>query len=129
MDALSALLSTGVAPARPASGVDPTAATRPESADNAEAAKQVESLFAFQLLKAMRKTVPKDGLLSGGKGEDIARTLQDEMLSDAIAKRDAFGLAAQLRKGLDRLQPGPDKGAGDGMQRGAEGASGPNGTR
>jgi len=120
MDALSALLSTGVAPARPGT-TDPTAVARPEPADNAEAAGQVESLFAFQLLKAMRKTVPEDGLLSGGKGEDIARTLQDEMLSDAIAKRDAFGLAAQLQKGLDRLQPGPE--------HGAEGASGPNGTR
>jgi Rod binding domain-containing protein len=125
MDALSALLSTGVAPARPGGGADPTAPSAGAPADNAEAARQVESLFAFQLLKAMRKTVPEDGLLSGGKGEDIARTLQDEMLSDAIAKRDAFGLAAQLQKGLDRLQPGPEHGA----DTGAEGASGPNGTR
>lgn len=118
MDALSALLATGVAPAR---GEGPAAGARPKAADNAEAAGQVESLFAFQLLKAMRKTVPEDGLLSGGKGEDIARTLQDEMLADAIAKRGALGLADQLRAGLDRLQPASGQGS--------EGASGPNGTR
>lgn len=121
MDALSALLATGAAPAR---GADPTAAARPERpgpVDNAEAAKQMESLFAFQLLKAMRKTVPEGGLLSGGKGEDIARTLQDEMLADAIAKRGALGLAEQLEAGLDRLQPASGQGS--------EGAPGPNGTR
>jgi Rod binding domain-containing protein len=121
MDALSALLATGVAPAR---GADPTApgrGARAAPADNAEAARQMESLFAFQLLKAMRKTVPESGLLSGGKGEDIARTLQDEMLANAIAERGTLGLAAQLQKGLDRLQPAPAEGA--------DGPPGPNGTR
>jgi len=118
MDALSALLASGVAPAR---GAAPAAAARPAAADNAEAAGQIESLFAFQLLKAMRKTVPEDGLLSGGKGEDIARTLQDEMLANAIAERGTLGLAAQLEKGLDRLQPA--------APQGSEGGSGPNGTR
>lgn len=118
MDALSALLAAGVAPAR---GTAPAAPARAAKADNVEAARQMESLFAFQLLKAMRQTVPESGLLSGGKGEDIARTLQDEMLADAIAKRGTLGLAAQLEKGLDRLQSAPDKGAG--------GASGPNGTQ
>jgi Rod binding domain-containing protein len=124
MDALSALLATGAAPAReavPARGTDPAAGARPKAVDNAEAAKQIESLFAFQLLKAMRKTVPEDGLFSGGKGEDIARTLQDEMLADAIAKRGALGLADQLEGGLDRLQEAPETGPGDGP--------GPNGTR
>jgi len=124
MDALSALLATGAAPAR---GADPTAAARPERVDNADAAKQMESLFAFQLLKAMRKTVPEDGLLSGGKGEDIARTLQDEMLADAIAKRGALGLADQLEVGLDRLQPASEQGSAPDW--GSEGAPGPNGTR
>jgi len=120
MDALSALLTAGVAPAR---GADTGALAGPRAAKigNAQAARQMESLFAFQLLKAMRQTVPESGLLSGGKGEDIARTLQDEMLADAIAKRGSLGLAAQLEKGLDRLQSAPDKGAG--------GALGPNGTR
>lgn len=117
MDALSALLAAGVAPAR---GTAAGAPARPGPVDNATAAKQMEALFAFQLIKAMRRTVPEDGLMSGGKGEEIARSLQDEALAQAIAERGALGLADHLRADLDRRDPG--------AAQGQETPPGPNGT-
>jgi Rod binding domain-containing protein len=117
MDAISAMLAAGVAPARGTAG---PGAQRSAPVDDAKAAKEVESLFAFQLLKAMRRTVPEDGIMSGGKGEEIAHTLQDEALSKAIAEAGGLGLARHLLPALERAQGGaPD---------GSAGGDAPNGT-
>jgi flagellar protein FlgJ len=103
MDALGALIAAGVAPPRSA-GV-PAAGTPAIAKDNAEAARQMESLFAFELVKAMRKTVPESGLLSGGRGEEVMRSVQDQAMAEAIAARGGLGLAETLRHSLDRINP------------------------
>jgi len=103
MDALGALIAAGVAPPRSA-GIPPNG-TPAVAADNAEAARQMESLFAFELVKAMRKTVPESGLLSGGRGEEVMRSVQDQALAEAIAARGGLGLADNLRRSLDRINP------------------------
>ncbi|MEC8277894.1 MAG: hypothetical protein VX026_09270, partial [Myxococcota bacterium] len=36
-----------------------------------EVAKQFESIFMHQVFKSMRQTLPKDGMMSGGFGEDV----------------------------------------------------------
>jgi Rod binding domain-containing protein len=101
MDALGALIAAGVAP--PRSGGRP--GTPAVAADNAEAARQMESLFAFEMVKAMRRTVPESGLLSGGRGEEVMRSVQDQALAEAIAARGGLGLAASLQRSLDRINP------------------------
>jgi flagellar protein FlgJ len=114
MDALGAMLAAGVAPAKgdrpPASA--PAAPGR--GADNAKAAKEMEALFVVQLLKAMRKTVPESGLLTGGRGEEIMRSIQDESLAQAVAARGGLGLAETLERTLDRVHPEPENAPGPG---------------
>lgn len=103
MDALGALIAAGAAP--PRSERIPPAGAPPIAADNAEAARQMESLFAFELVKAMRKTVPESGLLTGGRGEEVMRSVQDQALAEAVAARGGLGLADALRRSLDRVNP------------------------
>ncbi|MFQ5508841.1 MAG: rod-binding protein [Leptospirillia bacterium] len=88
-------------------------------ADNARAAREMEALFVAQLIKAMRSTVPEKGLLSGGRGEEVMQTLQDEALAQSIARRGDFGLAEQVLDTLNRINPqGPGKGAASGDDQG-----------
>jgi Rod binding domain-containing protein len=101
MDAIGALLAAGVAPSRgQAAGAAPAGPK-----DNATAAREMESLFAFELVKAMRRTVPESGLLSGGRGEEIMRSIQDQALAEAVASRGGLGLAKSLLPALNRMSP------------------------
>lgn len=114
MDALGALLAAGVAPPRTGTGAKlPAAGERAAATDNATAARQMESLFAFELVKAMRRTVPENGLMSGGRGEEIMRSIQDQALAEAVAAKGGLGLAERLLETLDRVNP-PDPEAPEG---------------
>ena len=44
------------------------------------------------MLKTMRESVPKDGLLSGGKGEEIYTSMLDEALSKEMSERGGIGI-------------------------------------
>ena len=67
------------------------------------AAKEFESLFIFEMLKAMRKTVPEDGLFKGITGKDTYMTMVDQQLASALAERGGIGLADIL---LKHMEPG-----------------------
>ena len=57
------------------------------------AAVELESLFIHQLLKEMRNTVPRSGLVEDGAGRDIHTTLIDMQLSRQLAREGGIGLA------------------------------------
>ncbi len=91
-------------PSRPQASSSLAARRRVDgAADNAEAARQIEGLFLGEMLKAMRKSVPESGLMSGGRGEDVMRSFQDEALAQSMAAQGGFGLAAHLLKAMDRM--------------------------
>lgn len=81
------------------------------SADEArlrQAARQMEGVFVQQLLKAMRETVPDEGLARGGMGEEIFTALLDQQVADTAAGRWERGLGMALYRQLrERLQPSP----------------------
>ena len=52
----------------------------------------VSGTFFGMMLREMRKTVPDDGLMSGGRGEEIFREFFDRELSDRFAESENFGL-------------------------------------
>jgi flagellar protein FlgJ len=91
-------------------GASPLAA--PDAAGSADeqrlrkAASQLEGVFVEQLFKAMRETVPQDGLTSGGAGEEIFSGLMDQHLAEAVPGQwqDELGeaLYRQLRTQLPR---------------------------
>lgn len=73
-------------------------------AELTDACQQVESQFLRWLLKEMRATVPKSGLLDASPGRDTYEELLDDALADAVARGGGFGLAQALEAQLTRRQ-------------------------
>ncbi len=69
-----------------------------------EACAELESLFISFLLKEMRATIPKTGLISGGRAEEIYTSMLDNQISKEMASQRGIGLSALF---LDRLQNRP----------------------
>jgi murein DD-endopeptidase MepM/ murein hydrolase activator NlpD len=61
-----------------------------------EACAEFESLFIYQIMKQMRKTIVKSGLTSGGKGEEIFTSMMDEEISKQVSLRQGLGLRDAL---------------------------------
>ncbi len=66
----------------------------------AQAAQQLASLFIFQLLQEMRKTIPKSGLFDGGREQEMYEQMTDERLADLIAANGQFGIASTIHQEL-----------------------------
>ena len=94
--------------------------TAPESSDKGPGGRRIdegklrktcgdfESIFIAQMLKEMRKTVPKSGLLDGGSQQDMYLSLFDEELSKSLAKRGGLGLGKVLYQSIMKQGPNTD---------------------
>jgi len=82
----------------------PSAAVRPQIPDRLARLKdtsgKLEGVFVEQLFKAMRETVPQDGLTNGGQGEEIFSGLLDQSLADQVPAQWHRGIASALVKEL-----------------------------
>ncbi len=74
--------------------------------------KEFESVFTYQLLRSMRRTVEKCDLFHGGSGEDVYEALLDQELSKSMAGMGERGLADLLYQQLRRKQTGEPRGEG-----------------
>ena len=61
-----------------------------------EAAAAMESVFMGELLKAMRATVPADGVFEGGAGEAIFTGILDDHIAGLAAARQSHGIGDAL---------------------------------
>ena len=68
-----------------------------------EVCSELESLFIYYLMKEMRATVPKSGLIGGGKAEEMYTSLLDSHLAKEISTKGGIGLSSVL---FDRLSAG-----------------------
>ncbi len=75
-------------------------ASRDDESLRAHAARQLASLFVYQLLREMRKTIPKSALFDGARAQEIYEQMIDERLAEQIAASDQFGLAELIRSQL-----------------------------
>lgn len=73
-----------------------------EAARLRKAAAEVEGVFMQQLFKAMRETVPADGLFDGGSGEAMFTEMLDAHVADAAAARQKNGLGEALYRQLSK---------------------------
>ena len=80
---------------RAQAGKDPKAALR-------AAAQQFETVFMGMVLKSMRDTVPKDGLMSGGSEEQMFQGMLDQQFAQGMAEGKGAGLADLIVQQLSR---------------------------
>ncbi|MBV6521262.1 MAG: hypothetical protein MNPFHGCM_01395 [Gemmatimonadaceae bacterium] len=87
-------------------GLPGAPARTPDDARLVKAARQLEGVFVQQLFKAMRETVPREGALDGGSGEEMFTALMDEQFADRLPSQWHHGigesLVRQLRTALSR---------------------------
>jgi flagellar protein FlgJ len=65
-------------------------------------ALQFESIFVHYLMKSMRDTVPKSGLLSSFSS-DMYQSMFDQELAGEVSRQKGIGLADSLYRDLKRL--------------------------
>jgi len=83
----------------PLKGSGQTADTKKE-AELKKACQGFEAIILQQMLTAMRRTVPKDGLLQGGYAGDMYQSMYDEGLAKQMASGRGIGLADTLYQQL-----------------------------
>ncbi len=83
--------------------------SHPEGARLKRAVSDFEALFINYMLKTMRSTVPKSGLLGSGMREDVYTSLFDWEISREMAKGGGVGLGKMLLEHLGGggQRPGP----------------------
>jgi flagellar protein FlgJ len=86
----------------------------------ANLAREFESIFMNQMLKAMRQTVPKNKLINGGHAEDIYSSMLDEEFSRRMAYTQQGGISQALASQLNMVM---DKQAGKGASQDPAGQS------
>ena len=64
---------------------------------------EFESFFMKEVVKSMRDTVPKDGLLNGGNAEEIDRSMFDDKLVENMTKSGSSGIADTLYRQLSNV--------------------------
>jgi flagellar protein FlgJ len=81
-----------------------------------ELAQQFESIFMNQLMKSMRATLPKDGLLSSFS-VDMYESMFDQQVAGEMSKGQGMGLADVLYNQLSRMN-GTEPGAEENSESG-----------
>jgi Rod binding domain-containing protein len=66
-----------------------------------EACSEFEALFINLLLKELRATVGKSGLMDGGRAEEVYTGMMDTEMARDLAAKGGIGLAAILYRQLD----------------------------
>jgi Rod binding domain-containing protein len=77
--------------------------------DLKKVAKEMESLFAFQLLKVMRETADSISTEKKGNGHDTYMSLFDMEISKLLSER-GLGLQDAIVKGFERVQQAHEEG-------------------
>ncbi len=66
------------------------------------AAKGFESMFLYQMLQEMQKTVPESALFGQNYGEDVFMSLFYEKIADKMADRGTLGIGNMLNEHLEK---------------------------
>ena len=94
---------------RPAAGADSFDKILQAKADTAQkkeglkkACTAMESLFIDQMLKTMRKSVPKNEMMNGGFSEEVFSDMLYTEYSQKMAESRHFGVAKMMYQSMER---------------------------
>ena len=90
-------------------GVSPVTAKQHEQ-EIKKAATQFESLLVKEMLKSMWSTVPKEGILSGSKEEEIYQDMFQDSLADSISEHQSIGVREIIMKDIKASENRAKKG-------------------
>ena len=65
-----------------------------------KACEEFESVFTYEMLKSMRKSIEKSDLFSGGQGEEIYESMLDQELSKNVAGKGSNSISEMLYQQL-----------------------------
>ncbi|TWW11535.1 flagellar rod assembly protein [Planctomyces bekefii] len=85
-------------------GVAGNARAASDREDIKKVANEFESLFLNIVMKAMRNTVQKSGLIDGGNAEEIYKSMLDEEYTKMMAAQRTTGIANQIEDFMLRSQ-------------------------
>ncbi len=75
----------------------------PLSKNPEKVAEQFESMLVKQMVDSMWSTVPKEGILSGSREEELYRDMLNEALANSIAQGKGMGIKDVILKDINRL--------------------------
>lgn len=78
-----------------------------------KACREFESVFTYELLKSMRKTIDKCDLFHGGEGEEIYESLLDQELAKSMSGYGSNSLSGLLYQQLSRMDSSSQANQGD----------------
>jgi peptidoglycan hydrolase FlgJ len=80
-------------------------AIRPGSQDSKinSACTEMESLFIQNMFKEMRASIPKGGLTSGGKAEEMFTDMLDAEMAKTFSASGGIGLSSMVRRQLEDI--------------------------
>jgi peptidoglycan hydrolase FlgJ len=82
-----------------------TAANPEQEKKLKKACADFESIFAYQLLKTMRQTIPKSGFLSHSHGQETYEMMFDQKVAEELAKKgQGLGLQKMLYNQIVKQQ-------------------------
>ncbi len=84
----------------------------------AQAAEEFERFFLFQLLKEMRKTVPRTELMGKSSQEQMYEEMLDDTLAGEMARSGQLGMAATMQAEFERS-------TADALRKGSTGGTTP----
>lgn len=70
----------------------------------AELSREFEAIFLEQMIRSMRATIPKDGILNAGNAEDVYQSMLDSEYAKSMTQQGSgIGLGAALQRQLGEM--------------------------
>jgi flagellar protein FlgJ len=85
--------------------LSPDADTEPQRLR--EACQELEAYFLHVLIREMRKSIPPNPILNGGKTEEIFQDFLDEEIAGELARSNRLGMADAIYKSLENVLKTP----------------------
>jgi flagellar protein FlgJ len=105
MDSVSKGELKGLAPRVTRGGTDPALKKKEEDKKLNKACAQFEAFFVYYMLKTMRESIPKSGLMGNFAGRDSYNMMLDQQVADKVASRgDGLGIRKMILNDLNKIK-------------------------